>query len=145
MIHYFLLTRGYINVEDLFTPSRTGSYYFWHGVNLRAVVAYVLGIAPSIYGFAGAVGAPASVGVLRSFYFSVVVGIIVSAGVYALLCAKWPVPHQVPFGERSWLEPADVTREEDVAYRSDVTSSAYEDMNTASTGELSNRDEKRQV
>lgn len=115
LAHYFLLVRGHISVDDLFTSSKTGTYYYWKGINVRAAAAYVLGIAPSLYGFAGALGVPVSVSVQRSFYFSVIIGIGISAGSYILLCALWPVPQQVPFGTKGWLEPDDVIRQDDVS------------------------------
>ncbi|KAL3965559.1 hypothetical protein ACCO45_002563 [Purpureocillium lilacinum] len=130
LAHYFLLVRGHISVDDLFTSSKTGTYYYWKGINVRAAAAYVLGITPSLYGFAGALGVPVSVSVQRSFYFSVIIGIGISAGSYILLCALWPVPQQVPFGTKGWLEPDDVIRQDDV---SDNSALSAQDADTPSS------------
>ena len=45
---YFLLRRQRIRLSDLYEPY--GSYHFWHGVNWRAIVAWLVGWAPTIGG-----------------------------------------------------------------------------------------------
>jgi NCS1 family nucleobase:cation symporter-1 len=51
---YFLIRRCRLNVEDLYR--RGGIYEYSRGFNLRALLALVMGIAPSLPGFLQAVG-----------------------------------------------------------------------------------------
>lgn len=51
MANYWIVCRGYFQIEDLFTSRRDGPYYFTKGWNIRAYVAYVLAIAPNFAGF----------------------------------------------------------------------------------------------
>ena len=59
---YYVLRRGYFNVPRLFsTRDDAGNgpspYYFAKGINLRAFAGYIAGIATSVTGFAGVLGA----------------------------------------------------------------------------------------
>ena len=40
---YFLIRQGALNVEDLY--GKEGQYWYWKGVNLKAVVAWAIGFA----------------------------------------------------------------------------------------------------
>jgi NCS1 family nucleobase:cation symporter-1 len=66
---YFLIRRTQLNARDLY--EREGEYTYTGGFNLIALLALVLGIAPSVPGFLGTIGAldPAAVGpFLMSLY-----------------------------------------------------------------------------
>ncbi|MFQ5704678.1 MAG: NCS1 family nucleobase:cation symporter-1 [Gemmatimonadales bacterium] len=54
IVDYFILRRGVLHVDDLYT--RNGTYEYLHGVNWIAVVALVLGIVPNLPGFLDALG-----------------------------------------------------------------------------------------
>lgn len=111
LANYYLIGRGRIAVPDAFTPSSQGAYFFTHGWNLRAYIAYVVGIAPNFYGFLGNLGLPGvPLGVSRFYFFAYWVGLFLSGGVYWLLCKLWPVPVM----EERWCEPKDYVREEEL-------------------------------
>jgi len=80
---YFFLRHGHLNVDDLYR--RTGCYQYRGGVNWVAVVALVLGVAPNVPGFLGALGvvdAPAwAVGIYNWAWF---VGFGIAAGIYLM-------------------------------------------------------------
>jgi NCS1 family nucleobase:cation symporter-1 len=66
---YFLIRRTQLNARDLY--EREGEYTYTGGFNMIALLALVLGIAPSVPGFLGTIGAlaPAAVGpFLMSLY-----------------------------------------------------------------------------
>lgn len=105
--HYYLLDRGHIEIEQLFTASKEGSYYYWHGVNLRAVAAYVAGTGACAYGFTSTIGIPASLETTRSYYFSFFIGFFSTSLVYTALAEFFPVTHQVPMRKKAWYEPKD--------------------------------------
>src|SRR6266849_1441966 len=78
---YFVVRRGVLVVDDLY--KRDGAYEYSHGINSLAVLAFALGVAPSLPGFVAALkGSPASgvfVGIYNWAWF---VGFILSALVY---------------------------------------------------------------
>ncbi|GFP85537.1 probable allantoin permease [Phtheirospermum japonicum] len=59
---YYLIRRAELSVEDLYTLSPNGAYYYSGGYNLAAIGSLVIGILPVIPGFLHKVGFLGSVG-----------------------------------------------------------------------------------
>ncbi|KAI0021566.1 NCS1 nucleoside transporter [Xylariomycetidae sp. FL0641] len=114
MAHYYVITRGHIDIENLYRSSKTGPYYYTYGFNLRAYVAYLCGIIPTLDGFAGAVGRKIPVPAQRFYYFAFPIGLVISMGVYIGLCWYWPVSYQHPMTEKGWNEPKEYRGPEDL-------------------------------
>ncbi len=89
---YYFVRKGYLQIEELYSGSKQGVYYFTFGVNWRAYVAYVAGIIINVVGFAGAVGAHVSVAAQNMYHLNFYLGFIVSSLVYCGLCKLSPVP-----------------------------------------------------
>ncbi|KAI1335660.1 allantoin permease [Xylariaceae sp. FL0016] len=51
IVDYFILRRGNLSLTDLFTTSSQGRYHYFHGVNLRAYAAFVIGFLLPLPGF----------------------------------------------------------------------------------------------
>ncbi|MBC7395816.1 MAG: NCS1 family nucleobase:cation symporter-1 [Bdellovibrionales bacterium] len=51
---YYWVRYKSVNVPDLYLP--TGQYWYWHGFNLAAIVALILGILPNVPGFITTMG-----------------------------------------------------------------------------------------
>lgn len=136
--NYWIISRGHFNVPDLFTANKSGSYHFTHGWNIRAYIAYIVGIIPNFYGFLNNMGVAAPIGVTRFYYFAYPVGIFVSFGTYWLCCKISPPPIMFPLSE--WHEPKNYIRpEEDVDGQLEG-----QDVERASQSQSeSERDEKR--
>lgn len=111
LCHYYLVSRGYLEVPDLFTASRSGAYYYSKGWNIRAYVAYVVGVVPNFYGFLNNMGVDAPVGVTRFYYFAYWVGLFVSGGVYWALCMLSPPAIMYRHG---WKEQSNYIRPEEI-------------------------------
>ncbi|KAH7027212.1 uridine permease [Microdochium trichocladiopsis] len=109
LANYYLISKGKISIPDAFTPSKDGAYYFTHGWNIRAYIAYIVGIAPNFYGFLNNMGVAAPVSISRFYYFAYWVGLFLSGGVFWALCQFFPVPIQ----EERWCEPKDYVRPEE--------------------------------
>ena len=78
-----VLRRGILAVEDLYR--RGGVYEYSRGVNWIAIAAFVLGVAPSLPGFIGALGGHPASGFFGGVYnWAWFVGFFVSAGIYIL-------------------------------------------------------------
>lgn len=56
LCNYWVISRGYYKMDDLFTARKDGAYYFTKGWNIRAYIAYILAIAPNFAGFLGNMG-----------------------------------------------------------------------------------------
>lgn len=53
---YYLVRKGYIDTPALYSGNPKDPYYFSHGWNWRAYVAYIAGIAINFTGFLGQIG-----------------------------------------------------------------------------------------
>src|SRR5437667_336929 len=63
---YFVLRRGVLVVNDLY--KRHGAYEYTHGINWLAVIAFVLGVAPSLPGFVAALTGSTASGAFGGVY-----------------------------------------------------------------------------
>ncbi|CAF3798011.1 unnamed protein product [Rotaria sp. Silwood1] len=89
---YYFVRKGYLDIEQLYSGSKNGVYYFTWGVNWRAYVAYIAGILINVVGFAGAVGARVSTAAQNMYHLNFYLGFIVSSLIYYALCNLSPVP-----------------------------------------------------
>jgi NCS1 family nucleobase:cation symporter-1 len=108
LCHYYIVTRGYLEIDDLYTSRKSGVYHYYHGWNWRAYLAYVFGIAPNFYGFLNNMGVHAPIGVTHAYYFAYPIGLFVSFGTY--WAANWISPPPLTFPLSEWHEPADYVR-----------------------------------
>jgi NCS1 family nucleobase:cation symporter-1 len=111
LCHYYIVTRGYLEIEDLYTSRKEGVYHYFHGWNWRAYLAYVVGIAPNFYGFLNNMGVSAPMGVSKAYYFAYEIGLIAAFLTYWV--ANWMFPPQLSFPLREWHEPRDYVRPEE--------------------------------
>lgn len=92
---YYVVRRGYIKLTHMFLAQR-GSYYMYRnkfGLNWRALVAYLCGVAPNLPGFIASVSnIKISAGAMQLYYLSYPVGFMISLVVYIALCYFYPVP-----------------------------------------------------
>jgi NCS1 family nucleobase:cation symporter-1 len=80
---YFLLRRGVLLVYDLYT--RGGAYEYQHGFNWVAIVAFALGVLPSLPGFVAAIQGRPAAGIFAGLYnWAWFVGFLLSAVIYVI-------------------------------------------------------------
>src|SRR5271156_857216 len=65
-------------------------YHYIGGWNLRAYIAYIIGIIPNFYSFLNNMGVSAPIGVTRFSYFAYWVGLFVSGAVFWVSCKISP-------------------------------------------------------
>jgi NCS1 family nucleobase:cation symporter-1 len=111
LCHYYIITRGYLEIDDLFTSGKDGVYHYFHGWNWRAYLAYFVGIAPNFYGFLNNMGVSAPAGVTKAYYFAYEIGIVASFVVYWAANCFYPPALSFPLSE--WYEPRDYVRPEE--------------------------------
>ncbi|GAC99164.1 uracil permease [Pseudozyma hubeiensis SY62] len=113
MADYYIVKRGKLDVPSLFSASSGKSnpqvphmYHYWNGINFRAFASYIAGIAMTVAGFAGVLGAEVSVTAQRMYILAYPIGFLVSGLVYIAICEVSPVPGGVSLREhRDFLEP----------------------------------------
>ncbi|KAF2245825.1 uracil permease [Trematosphaeria pertusa] len=66
-------------------------YRYWHGVNWRAVTAFLVGVAPNLPGFINSINPKIEVGVgARPYYFGWLLGFVATSLVYVGLSTVFP-------------------------------------------------------
>lgn len=97
---YFVVRRGSLLVNDLYR--RHGIYEFSHGINRVAVLALVLGVAPSLPGFIAALSGRQSAGLFATIYnWAWFVGFVIAGVVYwAGMRIQHPIMRDVDEGVR---------------------------------------------
>ncbi|KAH8655434.1 NCS1 nucleoside transporter family protein [Xylariales sp. PMI_506] len=92
--NYLVINRRKINVDDLFRGGSSSIYWYTSGVNWRALVAWVVGVAPCLPGFIAAVNTNVTVpaGVTELYYLNYLYGFLSSALVYIVLHTAFPAP-----------------------------------------------------
>ncbi len=78
-------------MNELYSASSDGLYYYTYGINWRAYVAYIAGILINVVGFAGAVGAHVPSTATKMYQLNFFLGIIISSGLYYILHKLSPV------------------------------------------------------
>ena len=111
LCNYYLIARGHLSMPDCFTSSKSGAYHYTGGWNVRAYIAYVIGIIPNFYGFLNNMGVSAPTGVTRFYYFAYWVGLFVSGAVFWITCKI--SPPSIMYSLREWKEPKNYIRPEE--------------------------------
>lgn len=92
---YFCLTRGNVFVSHLYDGSRENKHYrYTLGINLQAVIAYLVGIGLPFAGFVGTLGPHVSPAAQKLGQLGWMLSFVSSFVVYYLLCLMWPTQNQ---------------------------------------------------
>ncbi|KEY74701.1 hypothetical protein S7711_05452 [Stachybotrys chartarum IBT 7711] len=93
IVDYFILRRGNLSIRDLFTTSSEGIYYYFHGVNLRAFAAFIIGFLLPLPGFIESFGTPGRSGAASNMYsLGWELSFAVGGLAYLALGLVWRVP-----------------------------------------------------
>jgi NCS1 family nucleobase:cation symporter-1 len=89
---YWIVRRRKIKLSDLYHDRKDGTFFFWHGVNWRSFVAWIIGWSYLIPGLANAVGAGINVpaACAKLYYLAFPLGFVVSSSIYVLLNLFFP-------------------------------------------------------
>lgn len=113
---YYVVRKGYYQIEDLYSARKQDPYWYTFGVNWRAYVAYVFGIVINVVGFAGAVGTKVPIGATYIYNLNFFAGIIVSSLTYYIINRFFPVPAC----SDTWMEVGDTIRNPSLVYGNDL-------------------------
>lgn len=86
------MRRGNLHRADLFARSPAARYHYTHGVNLRAVVAFVVGFALPLPGFVASFGHDISAAATHMYELGWVLSFLVGGLAYYVACAVFRVP-----------------------------------------------------
>ncbi|CAG8126486.1 unnamed protein product [Penicillium salamii] len=116
---YYLVRRGYLDIQALYSAEKGSIYYGTFGVSWHGYAAYLCGILINIVGFAGAVGVDVPVEAKYIYQVNYFSGFIVAGGIYWLLAYLVPVPgtsdtwNEIPY-EPHHMSDAEEKKIEDV-------------------------------
>ncbi|KAK0224294.1 allantoin permease [Armillaria fumosa] len=92
IIDYFLVRKGNLQLAGLFTGTRDGPYYYTRGINWRAIVAFIAGIAVPFPGFVQSFGSVVIGKVAGDMFdFGWLASFGIGAMMYWILCRVFPV------------------------------------------------------
>lgn len=87
----FCLTKGNVFIPSLYNGTRANKhYYYTGGVNIQAVIAYLIGIALPFPGFCGELGANVSTAALHIMDLGWILSFVTAFVAYFLICQIWP-------------------------------------------------------
>ena len=109
---YYIVRKGYLQVTDLYSAQHHGPYWYTAGFNWRAYAAYICGILINVVGFAGATGDKVPIGATYVYNINFFTGLLVSGGVYWVLCFFFKIPGM----NDKWLEVGDEVRNPSLVY-----------------------------
>jgi NCS1 family nucleobase:cation symporter-1 len=90
---YFLLRRGNLTVVELFSSSREGIYYYFHGLNMRALAAFVIGFLLPLPGFIKSFSTNEASGAASHMYaLGWALSFLTGSVSYVILGCIWPMP-----------------------------------------------------
>ncbi|RVX74503.1 hypothetical protein B0A52_01629 [Exophiala mesophila] len=91
---YYLVRRQRLALRDLYTPNQSSSYWFFHGFNWRAPLAFCLGFPWFVPGFVNSITPSIQVasGWSHLFYMSYPAGYVGTAAIYYAINHFFPPP-----------------------------------------------------
>jgi len=102
---YYIIKKRKLNVHAMYQDGPEGIYWYTGGVNIRAWVAFFIGIAPLMPGFAKSIDNSLSVGGAWKIYtFAWIYGFTTASLTYFVI-NKWIWPQTVSLIEEAVLPP----------------------------------------
>jgi NCS1 family nucleobase:cation symporter-1 len=92
IVDYWLIRKGNFHVPSLFTKEPSSPYTYYKGWNIRAIVAWLCGVAFTVHGVAGNLK-PGSVNAASSnmYRLGFLLSLAMGSLVYYVACLIWPV------------------------------------------------------
>ncbi|PHH92046.1 hypothetical protein CDD83_9164 [Cordyceps sp. RAO-2017] len=106
LVDYHVVRRKKLRLNDLYVGNASSIYWFRHGFNWRAFVAFVAGVGPLLPGLIGNVNKYTSddfAALAKLFNLTFLVGLSISFAVFWLLNVLFPVPglgEEAPFAAK---------------------------------------------
>ncbi|RSH82105.1 hypothetical protein EHS25_006038 [Saitozyma podzolica] len=106
IVDYWFVRRGNVHIPSVFTPGPKSVYWYWHGFNLRAYAAWIIGVVLVVHGVANALH-PGSLGVAstRLYNMGFIVSTLAGGVSYYIICRFFPptiMPDTHPEEPTTW-------------------------------------------
>ncbi|KAJ5008180.1 hypothetical protein K4K48_006357 [Colletotrichum sp. SAR 10_66] len=93
IVDYWMLRRGNFHVPSLYTKDAGSPYAYLNGWNLRAIAAWIAGVAFTVHGIAGSLNPNAVNQASKNMYkLGFLLSLTMGALVYYVACLIWPPP-----------------------------------------------------
>ncbi|KAK1445694.1 hypothetical protein CMEL01_09937 [Colletotrichum melonis] len=93
VVDYWIIRRGNLHVPSLYTKVEGAPYTYYKGWNLRAVAAWVAGVAFTVHGIAGNLDPDSVNQASKNMYkLGFLLSLAMGSLVYFVACAIWPIP-----------------------------------------------------
>ena len=92
LVDYFLVRNGNLTISELFTRSRSARYYYFHGFNLRAFAAFIIGFLLPLPGFAASFGYDIGSAAVDMYALGWILSLSMGCVAYYVICLIWKVP-----------------------------------------------------
>jgi NCS1 family nucleobase:cation symporter-1 len=96
-VDYWFVRKGNVHIPSVFKGGPESIYWYWHGFNLRAYAAWLIGVVLVVHGVANSLK-PGTLGIASTRIYDM--GIILSSlagGIsYYLICLVFPPPIMPP-------------------------------------------------
>lgn len=109
IVDYFLIRHGNLYMPDIFTLSSKARYHYFHGVNFRAFVAFIIGFLLPLPGFAASFGHTIGAAATHMYSLGWVLSFLMGSLAYYLICLVWSVPGDD--GKHGWEEQVHLAQE----------------------------------
>ncbi|KAF5871457.1 putative uracil permease protein [Botrytis fragariae] len=146
---YYALTKGNVFIGHLYNGTKANKhYYYFHGWNVQAIIAYICGVALPFPGFVGTLGASVSQSATNLGRLGWLLSFSVSFVVYFALCKIWPTPNQKLIKEMGlgWeSQYGDIVIAEDgtqIAINADAVTAISDDSESVNRTTVAYRGEK---
>jgi NCS1 family nucleobase:cation symporter-1 len=92
LVDYYLIRKGNLDLSELFTLEKHGRYHFFHGFNVRAFAAFVIGFLLPLPGFAASFGHSIGIAATHMYSLGWVLSFLMGSLSYYVICLIWKVP-----------------------------------------------------
>ncbi|GAA6041680.1 hypothetical protein JCM8097_003081 [Rhodosporidiobolus ruineniae] len=123
MSEFFLVRHRRISLPDLFIKEKS-CYWSWHGFNMRGIVAFFLGCAPTLPGMVRNISPNLGIPVGATYVYSGVypVGCVVGGGIYYLLNVVFPpTPLPTTYSASDYASDGVSDKEKEAGFETNVT------------------------
>jgi NCS1 family nucleobase:cation symporter-1 len=90
-VDYFIVRKGNVHIPSLYNGHPSSPYWYQGGFNIRAFVAWVVGLAIVIHGLAGSFNPNYNVTSKHMYSLGMLLSFATGATVYYVLNIIWPV------------------------------------------------------
>jgi NCS1 family nucleobase:cation symporter-1 len=92
IIDYFVIRKGNMSIEDIYSLSSNGRYFYFGGVNLRAFAAFIIGFLLPLSGFVASFGYKIGLAASHMYALGWVLSFVMGCLSYWVICLVFKVP-----------------------------------------------------